>query len=91
MDIATIKRAAALADEYQQLELAMQAIEGGLANRTFIWRLAATDDAESERSVEVRLTVEETHEVFEAVRDIIGPRFERLKSELDALEWARRV
>lgn len=85
MKIADVEKVTKLTAEYRSLELALDYLRRALAHDARIHALLAQDDAESERSITLLFTKEESAAIFEVAQKRLQTRFETVKAALGTL------
>ena len=84
-----------MADAYAEIEAKMNAIKDareieraidlckrGVANGGMVYKIAAEDASEAERSIDVKFTLEESAAIFEATIVALTPRLNVLREKL---------
>lgn len=64
------------------IEQALEHCKFGVSNKAMIYRIAAEDAGEAERSVILEFTESESKAIFEAVAALIAKRLAKIKTEL---------
>lgn len=68
--------------EAREIEQALEHCKFGILNRAMIYKIAAEDAGEAERSVTLNFTPEESAAIFVTISKEIKPRLEKLRAEL---------
>jgi ketopantoate reductase len=84
MDIDKLERAAAAIKEYRAVETAVLLLQNAIAHEAKIWNIQAEDAAESERSIPLEFTKEESAAIYQAAIDAISPRLLAAKAKIEA-------
>lgn len=84
MSIGDIKAKLMKAQEAENIERAIDLAQRAIKHDAVISRVVAEDAAESERSVVLVFTVEESASIMKAAIAALEPRLEALKAELGA-------
>jgi hypothetical protein len=85
MKVEHAEEAAKIAAEYRELEQALQLLTGARSNQASIRSLLAEDAAETERSVHLQFTKEESDQLFQTAMNIVMARFVAIKDRMEKL------